>query len=370
MASDIVLLTVITFYVFMTTTSQFVHLSPSNVYSNHTFVLLSSFGESLGCNIESWYSAYDQNNIFMMSYFEAIPGRETPILKSDILSFSKAYNYSYHVQTTFNISDTLYTHPDVVLSPVLSEVHLMDVVLSPSFIMVLSQVDAEYLFYRIISNFQDNIQDIRVSPMQIWKIPRSNSFDGQLSAATLFASDVFIIVYESRNSLLGFLVNANTAEPLSLSPNVLVSSLASGYSHGEFSDNTVLVNAIKVRASKTNGRYLIVWSAWYTTCLIESVQASLHSNDGSVVNSITIISQPHITGNSEYTLYDAIAFNISTQTGFYAILYYDTSVPPDNRLCVRIVDDSASNAFAKIHTIRRYSLQHINSNGILCHSVL
>eukprot|EP01083_Nonionella_stella_P284982 970094_1 len=282
-----------------------------------------------------------------MSYFEAIPGRETPILKSDILSFSKAYNYSYHVQTTFNISDTFYTHVNVT-----AEVHLMDVVLSRSFVMILSQVadSSQYLFYRIISNYQNNIEDIRVSPMKLWKIPRSNSFDGQLSAATLFASDVFIIVYENRNSLLSFLVNANTAEPLSLSPNVLVSSLASGYSSGlvpgSLSDNTVLVNGIKVRASKTNGRYLIVWSAWYTTCLIESVQASLHSNDGSVVNSITIISQPHITGNSKYTLYDAIAFNISTQTGFYAILYYDTSVPPDNRLCVRIVDDSASNAFA------------------------
>eukprot|EP01083_Nonionella_stella_P178136 628419_1 len=211
MASDIVLLTVITFYVFMTTTSQFVHLSPSNVYSNHTFVLLSSFysfGESLGCNIESWYSAYDQNNIFMISYFEAMPGRETPILKSDLLSFSKAYNYSYHVQTTFNISDTLYTHVDVK-----AEVHLMDVVLSPSFIMVLSQVDSEYLFYRIISNYQNNIEDIRVSPMKIWKIPRSDSTKRarwcKVTAAKLFASDVFIIVYENYyenyNSLLSFL---------------------------------------------------------------------------------------------------------------------------------------------------------------------
>eukprot|EP01083_Nonionella_stella_P284980 970091_1 len=168
-----------------------------------------------------------------MSYFEAIPGRETPILKSDILSFSKAYNYSYHVQTTFNISDTFYTHVNVT-----AEVHLMDVVLSRSFVMILSQVadSSQYLFYRIISNYQNNIEDIRVSPMKIWKIPHSDSTKRarwcKVTAAKLFASDVFIIVYENYyenyNSLLSFLVNANTAEPLSLSPNVLVSSLASG----------------------------------------------------------------------------------------------------------------------------------------------
>eukprot|EP01083_Nonionella_stella_P306688 1075054_1 len=150
MASDIVLLTVITFYGFMITTSQFVHLSPSNVYSNHTFVLLSSFysfGESLGCNIESWYSAYDQNNIFMMSYFEAVPGRETPILKSDLLSFSTNHSHSVHRHiATFNISDTLHTDSNIQ-----NYIHIMDVVLSSYSIMILSQdrdtSGDEHLYY-------------------------------------------------------------------------------------------------------------------------------------------------------------------------------------------------------------------------------
>eukprot|EP01083_Nonionella_stella_P083981 232316_1 len=338
----IVLLTLITIILYGHTASQFISLSPSRIYNNHPSPIL-LFG-SLGCDIESWYSAYDQRKMFMISYFEAIPG-QMPLLQSDLLSFSSAMDYAYSIQTSFNISDTLHTDSNIQ-----NDIHLMDVVLSSSSIMILSQVSdssgAEHLFYRIISNYQYNTQNIHISAMKIWKIPYSSSSGptdyAQVTAAKLYASNTFIIVLFVQNytHLFNYLVDANSAEPISTTPNILQSPLDDGIS--------IVVTAVRVRASKTHSMYLVVWSVRYYDQSVEgldAIEAALYKNDNSMVKSISIMSATSYEGQYLYTLYDAISFNISTQTGFYAILYYDTSVPPDNRLCVRIVDDSASNAF-------------------------
>eukprot|EP01083_Nonionella_stella_P276341 938887_1 len=336
------------FYFYGFTTSQFVPLSSSDIYKNHTF-LAPSFGSQLGCNIASWFSTYHQKNMFMITYFEAIPG-QAPLLKSDLLSFSTNHSHSVHRHiATFNISDTLHTD-----STIQNDAHLMDVALSSSHIMILSQVGdssrgSEHLFYRIISNYQSNTDDIRISAMKIWSIPYSSADQSahytKVTAAKLYGSDVFIIVYVNYNQLRNFVVNANTAEPLSLDPNILASWQNCMYI-GCPSDESILLTAIKVRASKTNERFLIVWSARYYSNDVESVRASLYTNDGAVVNSITIIEQQLREGLYLYRLYDSISFNISTQIGLYGILYYDTSATSNNRICVRILDDSASHLLA------------------------
>eukprot|EP01083_Nonionella_stella_P203584 742789_1 len=338
----IVLLTLITIILYGHTASQFISLSPSRIYNNHPSPIL-LFG-SLGCDIESWYSAYDQRKMFMISYFEAIPG-QMPLLQSDLLSFSSAMDYAYSIQTSFNISDTLHTDSNIQ-----NDIHLMDVVLSSSSIMILSQVSdssgAEHLFYRIISNYQYNTQNIHISAMKIWKIPYSSSSGptdyAQVTAAKLYASNTFIIVLFVQNytHLFNYLVDANSAEPISTTPNILQSPLDDGIS--------IVVTAVRVRASKTHSMYLVVWSVRYYDQSVEgldAIEAALYKNDNSMVKSISIMSATSYEGQYLYTLYDAISFNISTQTGFYAILYYDTSVPPFNRLCVRMVDDFASHLF-------------------------
>eukprot|EP01083_Nonionella_stella_P103030 293910_1 len=347
----VVLLT-ITFYGL--TTCQFSPLSSSDLNNNHVY----STESILSCNIASWYSSYYQKNIFMLSYFDSISQGEAPFLTSDLLWFSM--NYSYYLSKSFNISD-INTYPidpyyislDFEVNPV-----LMDVVLSPSSIMVLSQLRGsgeQHLFYRIIRNYQNApSHDIYISPMRTWKIPNCEVNEESCSSVTaskLYGSDLFIIVYENLNSLLHYLVNESTSYPLSLTPNQLVSQI----DILSVSPGSAWVTGIKVRASKTSEMYLIVWSvvdclsnfytndaAVYTNC-DHAVRASLHRNDGSVVNSmVDIVRQILSRQYFVYLLYDVISFNISAETGFYAILYYDDQI---SRLCIRILDDFASDLF-------------------------
>eukprot|EP01083_Nonionella_stella_P165962 553526_1 len=251
----LVLLTVIciTFYGF--TTCQFSPLSPPDVYYNHPYS--TAFAQGLGCNIESWYSVYHQKNIFMISYFDMVPG-QVSLLKSDLLSFSM--NYSYYLQTSFSIGDT---YPNNIQD----DGHLLDVVLSSSSIMVLSQVLSRfvygdnykdnYLFYRIISNYQQNTSDIHVSPMKVLKLPFSDCSiqHAQATATKLYGSDLFIIVYANDNDLLRYFVNETTANALSLTPDSFIGRIDIYH--------TPTITGIKVRASKTHPMYLVIWSAEY-----------------------------------------------------------------------------------------------------------
>eukprot|EP01083_Nonionella_stella_P203583 742785_1 len=337
-----VLLT-ITFYGF--TTCQFSPLSSSDLNHNHLY----STETMLSCNIASWYSSYHQKSIFMLSYFDSISHGKAPFLTSDLLWFSM--NYSYSLSKSFNISD-IDTYP----IDHYSYFALMDVALSPSSIMVLSQLynrvsGEQYLFYRVIHNYQNApSHDIYLSPIRTWKIPNCGANCSSVTASKLYGSDLFIIVYENLNSLFSYLVNESTSYPLSLTPNQLVSQIDILSVH----PGSASVNGIKVRASKTSEMYLIVWSTvdafnsvkfgcyYYTEC-DHAVRASLHRNDGSVVRSmVDIVSKILSLHGGVYQLYDVISFNISAETGFYAILYYDDQI---SRLCIRILDDFASDLF-------------------------
>eukprot|EP01083_Nonionella_stella_P083979 232311_1 len=343
-----VLLT-IAFYGF--TACQFIPLSSSDIFNNH-INSVETVESMMECNIASWYSSYYQKNVFMLSYFDWIlvhndectecDAYQIPLLTSNLLSFST--NYSYHLYKSFNISEHAIN------------MEMMEIVLSSSSIMVLSQASdksGQYLLYHIISNLQRTpIQNISISPIKIWQTPSDVASDtwsdqgsghaGLVTASKLYGSDLFIIVYENYNSLLRYMVNETTPYFLS-SPKPLISQIDSSVS--DECDDCAFVNGIKVRASKTTEMYLIVWSADYYLdddfyMCDHVVRASLYKNDGSVVNSmIDIATKTTVSTHYLYMLYDVIAFNISVETGFYAILYYDMWL---NRLCVRILDDLAS----------------------------
>eukprot|EP01084_Bolivina_argentea_P082986 150247_1 len=293
------------------------------------------------CNIQSWYSAVQNTNVFMLTFqAEENTNAQEADVKSNLISFDSSHKY--YEQKTIQIND---------LSETGFNIYLRGVAASSSSILILSTFydnvlyDTTYLLYRLVNNYKHDVKNINMSKIKTIKLDNDEYFE-MTNTAKLFNSDLYIIVYITQfsvpsgynNSFYAYFVNEASDDLISSVPALL---------HSYYVEPWILSSVMAIASSKISEKYLIAFSmrtnAVPYSGWCSNITGILLKNDGTILKSKFLMNQK--SQLECLCKLDIISFNISYDLGFYALMYHDRSESPDERLWISILDDFGDHIF-------------------------